>query len=64
MYTIAITLVNGHSINVRVKEAEDKIALIHDIKFSKTVKVKMSTGEEVHIFSDKVSYITVYEEKE
>lgn len=63
MYTVAITLLNGHSVNVPSHDDKSKNDLIEMILRGPVVTVYLKSGEEVHIITDKVSYITVYKEE-
>lgn len=62
MYTVAITLLNGHSVNVPAQDDRAKNGLIEMILKGPVVTVYLRSSEEVHIITDKVSYITVYKE--
>lgn len=62
MYTVAITLLNGHSVNVPAQDDRAKNDLIEMVLRGPVVTVYLRSGEEVHIITDKVSYITVYKE--
>lgn len=62
-YTLAITLMNGHSINVRLDETEPAYSLVDRILSGPVVTVNQRSGESVYIFTDKVAYVTVYEEE-
>ena len=63
MYTVAITLLNGHSINVSMPTDEEKNKLIERLFSSNLTSVRLRSGEEVIIVTDKISYITVYTER-
>ena len=63
MFTVAITLMNGHSVNVRAIEEKDAIDIVSLISKEKIVHVKLRSGESVYIFSDKVAYVTLYKEE-
>lgn len=63
MYTVAITLLNGHSVNVPMPTEEEKNKFIERLFSSNLTSVHIRSGEEVIIVADKISYITVYTER-
>lgn len=63
MFTVAITLMNGHSVNVRATEEKDAIDIVSLLSKEKIVHVKLRSGESVYIFSEKVAYVTLYKEE-
>ena len=66
MITVAITMVNGHSINVPAEDDAGVFATIHCLQYGSGggcyVKLKLSSGETVYVNRNKVEYITVYKD--
>lgn len=62
MYTVAITLLNGHSVNVPMPTDEEKNQFIETVLSKQIVSVRIRSGEQIFIITDKISYITVYKE--
>ena len=62
MFTVAITLMNGHSINVGPTTKDYIDNLVQRLFRGPVVAVNQRSGELVYIFADKVAYVTVYEE--
>ena len=62
MYNIAITLINGHSINVPVKDKIEESSLINSVLSRPYIRVKIRSGDEILIITNKVSYVTIYKD--
>lgn len=64
MYTVAVTMVNGHSIHVPCKDGQQKFDLVQSLTTFPIVTVFLRGMEEVHIMTKYISVITVYKEGE
>lgn len=66
MITVAITMINGHSINVPAEDDAGVFAIVHCLQYGHGggdyVKFKLRSGETVYINRNKVEYITVYKD--
>ena len=66
MITVAITMVNGHSINVPAEDDAGAFVIVHSLQYSSGggsyVKLKLRSGETVYVNRNKVEYITVYKD--
>lgn len=63
MFTVAITLLNGHSVNVKLTTEEDIRNLMDTISKYRVVTTYLESGERIYFFTDKISYITVHKEE-
>lgn len=62
MYTVAVTMVNGHSVHIPCKDGQEKFDLVQSLTTFPIVTVFPRGMEETHIVTKYISVITVYKE--